>query len=47
MDEGRAMLEVIHDLAPGAADMANGIRALANSGATVIVDDTTYLDEPV
>jgi hypothetical protein len=57
-DEGRAMLEVIHDLAPGAAlafhtssrgaaDMANGIRALADAGATVIVDDTVYLDEPV
>jgi hypothetical protein len=57
-DEGRAILEVIHDLAPGAAlafhtsgrgeaDMANGIRALADAGATVIVDDTVYLDEPV
>jgi hypothetical protein len=57
-DEGRAMLEVIHDLAPGsalafhtsghgAADMANGIRVLADAGATVIVDDTMYLDEPV
>jgi hypothetical protein len=57
-DEGRAMLEVIHDLAPGAAlafhtsgrgevDMANGIRMLADAGATVIVDDTVYLDEPV
>jgi hypothetical protein len=57
-DEGRAMLEVVHDLAPGAAlafhtssrgaaDMANGIRALADAGATVIVDDTIYLDEPV
>jgi hypothetical protein len=56
-DEGRAMLEVIHDLAPGAtlafhtakngaADMAYGIRALADAGATVIVDDTVYLDEP-
>jgi hypothetical protein len=52
------MLEVIHDLAPGAAlafhtssrgaaDMAHGIRALADAGATVIVDDTVYLDEPV
>jgi hypothetical protein len=57
-DEGRAMLEVVHDLAPGAAlafhtsdrgtaDMAQGIRALADAGATVIVDDTVYLDEPV
>jgi hypothetical protein len=58
VDEGRIMLNVIHDLAPravlafhtadnGAADMANGIRALADAGATVIVDDTVYLDEPV
>jgi hypothetical protein len=57
-DEGRALLEVVHDLAPGAAlafhtsdrgaaDMARGIRALADAGATVIVDDTVYLDEPV
>jgi hypothetical protein len=55
--EGRAILEVIHDLAPGAslafhtgeggaAAMANGIRALADAGASVIVDDITYLDEP-
>lgn len=57
-DEGRAMLEIVHDLAPGAslafhtssygaADFAAGILALADAGATVIVDDTTYLDEPV
>jgi hypothetical protein len=57
-DEGKSILEVIHDLAPGATlafhtaangmvDMANGIRALADAGATVIVDDTIYLDEPV
>ncbi|MGZ8246322.1 S8 family serine peptidase, partial [Methylomagnum sp.] len=57
-DEGRNMLEVIHDLAPGAAlafhtanngaaDMAQGIRALADAGATVIVDDTIHLEEPV
>jgi hypothetical protein len=56
--QGCGMVEVIHDLAPGATiafhtsdrgeeDMANGIRALANAGATVIVDDTTYLSEPV
>lgn len=56
-DEGRAMLEIIHDVAPGAqlyyysayngeADFANGIRALAAAGCKVIVDDITYLLEP-
>jgi Subtilase family len=57
-DEGRAMLQIVHDLAPGAAlafatgsfssslGFANNIRALRNSGADVIVDDLTYLDEP-
>jgi hypothetical protein len=57
-NSGRGLVEVIHDLAPGAriafhtaanseADFASGIRALAEAGATVIVDDTTYLTEPV
>src|SRR5262249_16828983 len=55
-DEGTAMLEIVHDLAPGAwrafdgpttsADMVAGINALAASGARVIVDDITFLDEP-
>ncbi len=56
-DEGRAMAQLIHQVAPdahilfysafgGAADFANGIRALANAGAGVIVDDVTYLNEP-
>jgi hypothetical protein len=56
-DEGRAMMQIVHDVAPGAhlafytavnseADMANGIRALANAGAKVIADDVTYFDEP-
>ena len=56
-DEGRAMLEIVYDVAPGAnldfytaaidpQDFANGIRALAAAGATIIVDDIGYLDEP-
>jgi hypothetical protein len=56
-DEGRAMLQVVHDVAPGAslafytaengeADFANGIVALAKSGAKVIADDVGYYDEP-
>src|SRR5579862_2417797 len=56
-DEGRAMLQVVHAVAPGAslafytadnseADFAAGIGALANAGAKVIADDTLYFDEP-
>ena len=55
-DEGRAMAQAIHDLAPGAsisaasafngqADFANQIRALKNNGAKVIADDVSYADE--
>ncbi len=58
IDEGRAMLQIIHDLAPGAellfhtglaskTDYANGITALAAAGADVIVDDLLYLNEPM
>ncbi|HHO48295.1 MAG TPA: hypothetical protein ENN06_07555, partial [Desulfobacteraceae bacterium] len=54
--EGTAMLEIIHDLAPGAqlyfataangvASFANNINALANAGCRVIVDDVFYLSE--
>jgi hypothetical protein len=56
-DEGRAMLQIVHDVAPGAslsfytaenseADFASGIGALAKAGAKVIVDDVGYFDEP-
>lgn len=57
-DEGRAMLQLIHDLAPGAtlgfhtavggtAVFASGIRDLATTGnCTVIVDDIGYNTEP-
>src|SRR5262249_7285741 len=56
-DEGRAMMQIVHDVAPGAAfafyaagptqaDFASGINALAAAGATVIADDVGYFDEP-
>ena len=56
-DEGRAMLQLIHDIAPEAAlgfhtafgglgVFASGIRELADAGCTVIVDDVRYSTEP-
>ncbi|MFD3001848.1 S8 family serine peptidase [Pontibacter toksunensis] len=56
-DEGRAMLQIIHDVAPkatlafrtafnGHLDMAEGIRELKNAGCHLIVDDITYITEP-
>ncbi len=56
-DEGRAMLQIVHDVAPGAslafytaenseADFASGIGKLASAGARVIADDVGYFDEP-
>lgn len=56
-DEGRAMAQIVHDLAPGAAlsfatafidepSFADNIRALASKGAKVIVDDVSYLEDP-
>ncbi len=56
-DEGRAMLQIVHAVAPGAslafytaenseADFAAGIGKLAAAGAKVIADDVGYFDEP-
>jgi chitodextrinase len=58
IDEGRAMLQIIYDMAPGAtllfhtgmggkADYASAITTLAAAGADVIVDDLLYLNEPM
>jgi hypothetical protein len=57
-EEGRAMIQLIHDVAPGARwafhmasrgepDFANGIRRLAEAGCHVIVDDVWYPTEPM
>ncbi|MGL4575504.1 MAG: S8 family peptidase [Burkholderiaceae bacterium] len=55
-DEGRGMGEIVHDVAPGAAlafygpqsvlDHADGVRALAKAGATVVVDDISWFSDP-
>jgi hypothetical protein len=56
-DEGRAMAQIVHDLAPGAAidfatafsgelQFAANIRGLAAAGARVIADDVAYFAEP-
>ncbi|HXB05465.1 MAG TPA: T9SS type A sorting domain-containing protein, partial [Puia sp.] len=56
-DEGRAMMEIVHDVAPastlafytadnGQADFANGILQLAAHGCAVIGDDVAYFAEP-
>ncbi len=56
-DEGRAMMEIVHDVAPGSnlafytaddgeADFAQGIQTLTDKGCKVIGDDIYYYDEP-
>jgi subtilisin family serine protease len=56
-DEGRAMAQIVHDVAPradiafataftGQAGFANNITRLADAGSKVIVDDVVYLAEP-
>ncbi len=56
-DEGRAMLQIVHDIAPKATlafrtgflnafDFAQGINELKDAGCDVIVDDITYISEP-
>jgi hypothetical protein len=55
-DEGRGMMEIIHDVAPGSTQLfhnafegiphfAQGIVDLADNGADVINDDITYIAE--
>lgn len=56
-DEGRAMLQIVHDVAPGAplafahtdglAAFASNIATLGANGARVIVDDILFLSEPM
>ncbi len=57
-DEGTAMLEIVHTLAPGAqlyfasvgmmdAQMATNITSLQEAGCTVIIDDVDFFDEGV
>ncbi len=57
-DEGRGMLEIVHDVAPGSGlafytafvsetDFAAGIVALAAAGCKVITDDVGYATAPI
>lgn len=58
IDEGRGMLELIHDVAPaaqlafhtaflGQANFAQGILDLQKAGCNIITDDVIYLAEPM
>ncbi len=55
-DEGTAMLEIVHDIAPGAqlyfatafsgiVQFGNNIRALRTAGCDIIIDDVSYFVE--
>ena len=57
-DEGRAMMQLIHDVAPGSsqifhtafggqANFATGINDLVTAGSDIIVDDVGYHAEPM
>lgn len=57
IDEGRAMAQLVHGIAPGATllfadagmsdlDMATGIALLVEAGADIIVDDISFFQEP-
>jgi subtilisin family serine protease len=57
-DEGRAILQLLHDVAPASrlafhtasvseTDFAAGIKRLADAGAQIIVDDVIYFAEPM
>lgn len=56
IDEGRGMLELVHDVAPDASlafatatpstAFPDHVAALREAGADVLVDDITYLDDP-
>ncbi|HRH34623.1 MAG TPA: hypothetical protein PKY12_06165, partial [Catalimonadaceae bacterium] len=57
IDEGRAMMQIIHDIAPdaklafrtgviSASDFAKGIKELQKDSCDIIVDDITYITEP-
>ncbi len=56
-DEGRGMLQIVHDIAPGAelyfrtgfispGDFATGIQELTAAGCKIIADDVTFITEP-
>jgi len=56
-DEGRAMMQIVHDVAPnasldfypasfGQSDFAKGVITMANQGAKIIADDVGYFEEP-